>query len=200
MRETLGTLTLALLLAPPPPAPRLRHASLPALPDVNVGAGEVLLEAEVDAAGRVTGTRVLRDAPPYTEPLRVAVGNWGFEVSRDAAGRGLPSLLLVGASYRPATVVGPALGEAPRDVAAPSGGIVFPVSTTAPLYPPLARGDGQVLVEVDVAPDGTPTARVFRSGPGFDDAALQAARAWRFKPTPSGGRAYLLFGFRGTPG
>ena len=199
MRALALAVTAALLAAPAAP-PRFRAGTLPPLPDAAVGAGEVLLEVSVDANGSVIATRVLRDAPPYTEPLRTAVASWAFVPARDAAGRAVPSLILVGASYRPATLVGPALGAAPKDVAAAASGLMFPASTAPAPYPPLARGDGQVLVEIDVAPDGTATARVARSGPGFDDAALQAARSWRFRPSAGGGRAYVIFAFRGISG
>jgi len=67
------------------------------------------------------------------------------------------------------------------------------------IYPPSAQGEALVLVEITVGPDGTPAAvRVLRGASGFNEAALQAARQWRFR-TPAGttaGRAYIVFGFR----
>jgi outer membrane biosynthesis protein TonB len=193
-------LVVAALLASEPAPARLKIAPLPPLPSPAVGSGEVLLEVAIDAAGRVVEVRTLRDSPPFTDAMRAAVRNWLFEPARDAAGRAVPSAALVGGAFRPATVVGPAAGEPPRDVAKPSASVPFPVATAPALYPPLARGDGQVIVEIAVAPDGTVTPRVFRSAPGFDDAALQSARDWRFGRTPAGGRVYLVFGFRGVPG
>jgi len=193
-------LVAAAVLASQPAPARLTLAPLPPLPGPAVGSGEVLLEVGIDAAGRVAAVRTLRDSPPYTEALRDTVKNWLFEPARDAAGKPAPSAVLVAGSFRPATVAGPAAGDPPREVAKPSGRVPFPEATAPPPYPPLARGDGQVIVEMSVAPDGAATPRVFRADPGFADAALQAARAWRFRPLPGGGRAYVVFGFRGIPG
>lgn len=49
---------------------------------------------------------------------------------------------------------------------------------------------GMVVVEVHIAADGTVTdAKVLRSVPLLDEAALAAVRQWRYKPTLSGGTA-----------
>jgi TonB family protein len=184
----------AVALASQPAFARFKAGTLPEPPAHNVGGGEVLLEVALDAGGRVTAVRTLRDTPPYTEKMRAVVGSWTFEPARNAPGEGTPSLVLVAGSFRPPTSIGPAAGQPPKDVAAPSPGVPFPVTTSPALYPPQARGDAQVLVEVTVAGDGTPSAQVVRGAPGFDAAAVQAAGQWRFRPTP--GRAYVLFGFR----
>jgi len=184
----------AVALAAQPALARFKAGTLPGPPAYNVGGGEVLLEAALDAGGRVTVVRTLRDTPPYTEALRGAVGSWTFEPARDAQGEGTRSLVLVAGSFRPPTSTGPAAGQPPKDVAAPSPGLPFPVTTVPALYPPQARDDAQVLVEMTVAGDGTPAVQVVRGAPGFNEAALQAASQWRFRPTP--GRAYVLFGFR----
>lgn len=184
----------AVALAAQPSPPRFKGGPLPAPPAPTVGGGEVLLEVALDAEGKVVAIRTLRETPPYTEALRRAVPGWTFEPARDAEGTEVASTVLVAGSFRPATSVGPAPGQRPQDVAPPAAGVSFPVATVPALYPPQARGDAQVLVEVTVAADGTPTARVVRGAPGFDDAALQAIRQWRFRPTP--GRACVVFGFR----
>jgi protein TonB len=57
----------------------------------------------------------------------------------------------------------------------------------APTYPPLARAarvEGIVIVEAIVGPDGkVQDARVLRSSPLLDAAALDAVRQWEFTPT-----------------
>jgi outer membrane biosynthesis protein TonB len=172
---------------------RFKTGSLPAPPAAAVGGGEVLLEVEVDTSGRVAAVRVLRDTPPYTEALRGAVRDWTFAPA--AAGEeAVPSAVLVGGSFRPPTLAAPAVGEAPKDVAAPSARVLFPAQTAPALYPPRAQGDGQVLVEIRIAGDGGRATRVVRGAQGFDDAALQAAGQWSFRPGT--GVAYVLFGFR----
>jgi outer membrane biosynthesis protein TonB len=187
---------VAASLGSQPAAPGFKLGALPSLPDATVGSGEVLLEVPIDASGRAGSIRTLRDSPPYTEALRSAIAGWLFEPARDAAGKPAAGVVLVAGSYRPATVIGPAQGEAPKDVAVPGAAVPFPVKTVPAPYPPLARGDAVVLVEIAVATDGTATPRVARGAPGFDDAALQSAREWRFRPTPGGGRAYVVYGFR----
>ena len=184
----------AVAAAAQPALARFKAGTLPEPPAHNVGGGEVLLEVALDAGARVMSVRTLRDTPPYTETMRGAVGSWTFEPARNAQGEGTPSLVLVAGSFRPPTSTGPAAGQPPKDVAAPSPGLPFPLTTAPALYPPQARGDAQVLVEMTVAAHGTPSGRVVRGASGFDEPARQAAGQWRFRPTP--GRVYVLFGFR----
>ena len=142
----------AVAVAASPGLARFKDGAFPEPPAHNVGGGEVLLEVAVDAGGRVTSVRTLRDTPPYTEAMRRAVGGWTFEPAREAqASR--PSLVLVAGSFRPPTATGPAAGQPPADAAAPSAGVPFPVTAVPALYPPQARADAQVLVEMTVGAD-----------------------------------------------
>ena len=69
------------------------------------------------------------------------------------------------------------------------GSISFPtkIFTAAPNYPALARSarvSGAVILEVVIAEDGAVRdARVLRSIPLLDQAALDAVGQWRFTPT-----------------
>lgn len=70
------------------------------------------------------------------------------------------------------------------------GGSIRPpekVFDVAPVYPPIAlaaRKDGIVILETVIAEDGSVRdARVLRSVPLLDAAALEAVRRWRFTPT-----------------
>jgi TonB family protein len=70
-----------------------------------------------------------------------------------------------------------------------------------PAYPPNARGDGVVLVEIEMtARAAVRDYRVVSEKTGFDSAALDAAKAWRFSPprTEASDRLfiYVVFGFR----
>src|SRR5918993_1261592 len=63
--------------------PRLLKAELSALPSpMVVGGGEVLVEAIVDRAGRLTRPIVLRGTPPYTQLVLDAIAMWRFEPAR----------------------------------------------------------------------------------------------------------------------
>jgi protein TonB len=92
-------------------------------------------------------------------------------------------------------VVGGALGGAPADRAADPPAPDVPatvMSRAAPAYPPIARAagvEGTVIVEVEIDRTGAVTrATVLHSpSPLFDEAALDAARATRFRPATRDG-------------
>jgi outer membrane biosynthesis protein TonB len=180
-------------------APSFRQGILPAQPSRAVGGGEVLLEVAVDASGTVSETRALRATAPYTDLLRDAVKSWMFDPARNADGVAVPRRLLVGGSYRPAIALGfgSTAGDPPRDTASPSAGVPFPSATVSASYPPQGYGAGQVLVEFTIAADGTFTAEApEQADSAFKEAALEAARKWRFRPVGAPSLAYVVFGFR----
>lgn len=176
---------------------RLRGGSAPRLPVEPVGGGQVLLELSVTPMGRVGGVATLRATSPFTDLLTGAVAGWSFEPAREER-EAVESRVLVAGVFRPPALVGPSLGEVPRDVGPPSGGAPFPDSIVPPLYPPRAVGDGAVLVEMDVGADGkVARARIVSSSPPFDASALEAARQWTFRPARRGPAfVYAVFGFR----
>jgi TonB family protein len=182
---------------------RRLSGALPSTPSPRViGWIEETLEIVVDATGRVAGTTPLRASPLPADPLVPAVTGWRFRPAVEQ-GRAVPSRVLVAAVFRPPQLYNtPTLGEPPVDRAPPSGEVPFPISTAAPPYPPLAVGDGVVLVEVRVGLDGrVREPRVVTAASGFDPPALDAAGRWAFRPARRNGRAveayaYLLFGFR----
>ena len=63
----------------------------------------------------------------------------------------------------------------------------------APRYPDIARAsrvEGMVILEVVIDDRGNVTdARVLRSVPLLDDAALEAVRRWKFKPARLNGES-----------
>jgi protein TonB len=70
------------------------------------------------------------------------------------------------------------------------GGNIKPpnkVRNVAPVYPPIAqqaRVQGVVIIEATIGPNGRVTdARVLRSIPLLDQAALDAVRQWEYTPT-----------------
>jgi TonB family protein len=206
---------LLALAAPPSFSPAtLISGSPPPIPIEAVGGGEVFLELGVTESGQVDRVTPLRVTPPFVEPLTAAVQAWLFKPALDVpsttppsgsnppARRPVRSSVLVAGVFRPPALFGPTLGTAPANVAQPSDAIPGPLTTATPSYPPLAQGDGVVIVEVTVDATGAPTnATVVTSSPAFDSAALDAARRWAFRPaqshgTPVTGVVYLVFGFR----
>lgn len=100
--------------------------------------------------------------------------------------------------YRPNVVersepVSPAPGPAPGPAAPAFDAAAVPVYRVPPVYPTRAQRagiEGQVVVELTIGPDGAVTeARVVEASPPqvFDEAALKAARKWRFEPKRADG-------------
>jgi len=84
----------------------------------------------------------------------------------------------------------PAPAPVPARVPVPVGGDIkrpIKIKDVAPSYPPVARAarvEGIVIVEAIIGPDGkVQDARVLRSSPLLDAAALDAVRQWEFTPT-----------------
>jgi TonB family protein len=112
------------------------------------------------------------------------------------------SKVLIACVFRPPSLNSPTLGEPPKDVRPASDDVAGPLNTVTPAYPPMASADGVVVVQVIVGVSGrVVTAATVSSAPGFDEAALAAARQWMFRPARIHGRleetfAYLVFAFR----
>jgi TonB family protein len=183
-------------------SPRRLSGDVPATPALAVSGGEVRLELLVTPDGRVASVDVLQTTPPFTDAMIAAVRGWRFEPATMAS-KPVQSHVLVAGVFAPPTFITPTLGEPPQTNRAPSGDVLVATSTPAPTYPPRASGNGAVLVDVTVGPDGgiPVDARIVVSSPAFDAAALAAAKSWSFEAAQRDGRAitahaYLLFAFR----
>jgi TonB family protein len=192
---------------------RLVTGSVTPLPAMMLGGAEVFVELSVDMGGRVTGATTLRATPPLTALLNEAVRGWRFtpsqrrgqykteELARKPYSFERNSKVLVGAIYRPPSVLVPTFGSVPTDAATPDPETPFPVRVETPSFPLAAFAGGVVLVEI--ALDGAGNVgetRVLESAPPFDALALDAARHCRFRPSvvenlPTRAYVYLLFGF-----
>lgn len=187
-------------------APRFVAADLPNLPPQALGGGEVVLELMVDGAGRVTGVDVIRSTPPYTDLIAGSALSWRFEPARRVvkedrvaeSGR-----VLVAAYIRPPALYAAPAPGAPADIRGSASKVLpQPQMLTAPAYPPNAVGSGLVLVEIEMTGRGALRGyRVVSPASGFDDAALDAVRVWRFSAplspeTPEQIFVYALVGFR----
>ncbi len=186
----LSAFLLSALLAAASAPPRLTSGALPPpVPSNIVGGGEVLLEVDVDAQGRVADVRTLRDTTPYTALLRRAVAGWTFSGATRTP-------VLVAGVFRPPTVAGPTLGEVPRDVAAPTRGTPHPEGLVPPAYPVQASGDAAVLIEVALGPTAGAQLTVRQGPPLFDAAAVDAVRKWTWSGLAEPAYAYVVVSFR----
>ncbi len=180
---------------------RLESGSVAAIPYQTRAAGIVLFELVVDPQGNVTETRIIQDLAPFTRVVKESVNAWRFDPARVNRKRA-KSRVLVAGLFRPAMLHFPMPKAVRAPDAQPSEEVPFPTSFKVPPYPPNAIGSAYVLVEVEVGKDGTVNStEVHGPSSGFDDAALQAASAWSFRPAsregrPVPARAYLIFAFR----
>jgi TonB family protein len=114
--------------------------------------------------------RQWRYDPPHEGPIAFAVSV--------PVGAGAPSLV---SAQRPLDV--------PPDAIRVGGNIKAPtkIRDVRPVYPDIAKAarvQGVVIIEAIIGPDGSVMdARVLRSIPLLDEAALDAVRQWRFVPT-----------------
>jgi periplasmic protein TonB len=118
------------------------------------------------------------------------------EVSVPSVGEGVPGGVEGGV---PGGVVGGVVGGLPQAPPPPpppptapvrvGGNIKTPTKTkdVKPVYPPIAqsaRVSGVVIIEATIGPDGrVKDAKVLRSIPLLDQAALDAVKQWQFTPT-----------------
>jgi outer membrane biosynthesis protein TonB len=186
--------------------PRLRDSVLPAYPPRTIAGGEVVLELIVDAAGGVTDAQPLRVTTPFTDALVSATKSWVFEPSIRLVEGDLvvaPGRVLVAAVFRPPTLYnGATPGTPPRTADLPSVHVPDLLGLTSPVYPVTALGDGMVLVEIEMTALAAPVEyRVLTATPGFEEAALDAVRNWRFgapreAAAPDRIFSYALLAFR----
>jgi TonB family protein len=189
-----------------------RGGALPTISIQAVGGGQVFLELAVAKDGTVADVKPLRATPPFTPAFIAAARSWRFrpaeqltefpDRSRPPVWTPVDTTVLVGGIIRPPALLGPTLGQPPQDVGSGAADTPFPLGVIEPPFPPRARDDGSVLVQVMIDAAGKVSdAKVLQSSPAFDDAALTAARAWTFRPARVRGDsvsvyAYLVFGFR----
>ena len=103
--------------------------------------------------------------------------------------RELPTGVVVGDPDPRVIVAPPPPPPERRDPVRVGGAIRQPqkIREVAPIYPPIAqtaRVQGIVIIEATIGPDGqVVNARVLRSVPLLDEAALEAVRQWQYTPT-----------------
>ncbi len=180
--------------------------------------GVVILEILVNEEGKVQAKRVLRSIPFFDEPAMTAVGGWEFAPTH-LNGVPVPVVMTVTVNFTLDGVTGDVFVVAPppppppppppgakvftpggvaggnAGVARVGGTIGPPIKTydVRPVYPPDAKDagiQGVVIIEATIGADGkVKDAKVLRSIPQLDQAALDAVRQWEFTPTVVGGVA-----------
>jgi TonB family protein len=200
------SLGLGAIAVPLATSPRVRDARVPALPVQAYGGGEVAVELTVGASGDVTAVETLRATAPYTDAVVRATSTWRFAAATatiDGRRTAVTAPVLVVAIFRPPTIyAGPAPGGLPEARAVPSSKLPPLPSLVVPAYPPGTIGDGVVIVEIEMTKFGASRGyRIVTPQSGFDSAALDAVRAWRFAAPRDSEVAdqlfvYAVLGFR----
>lgn len=179
---------------------RFLSGKFPEQPPLASAGGITVLEVDVAPSGIVTGTTVLGEAQPFTEILEEASTLWRFEPASEE-GAAIASKVLVIGVFRPPVLLGTTVPD-PVWVEEPSENVPYPIDTSIPRYPPNALYDGVALVEVEIDDHGALVeAQLLSPEQGFDEAALDAASEFRFRPAQHDGRpvpsfALIFFGFR----
>jgi protein TonB len=165
--------------------------------------GVVIIEALIDEQGKVTAARILRSVPGLDEAALDAVKGWVFTPTLKN-GAPVPVNMTVTTRFaldqKPAAVGG-VVGSGPvggiAGGAERAGGAKTPPPTklvdVKPVYPEAAKQagiQGTVILELSIGKDGKVTsAKVLRSIPELDQAAIDAATKWEFTPTVKDGAA-----------
>lgn len=190
-------------------APRKTYDVKPVYPADAAAAGAqgiVILETVIAPDGAVSRVSVLRSAPLLDAAALDAVLRWRFT----APGFPVQMVVTVNFALDDGSGKAGAPGKVPSPDASPAaaapatgalrvGGAIAPPAKTydvKAVYPEAARSagvQGVVLIDVTIAPDGKVSdARVLRSIPLLDQAALDAVRQWEFTPTLRNGQAVAV--------
>jgi protein TonB len=182
--------------------PAVLHSVMPSYPPDAMRAGiEGIVEVEVMISedGKVTNARVVRTDNPALDPAALeAARQWLFaKPTEGAVVRTIELTFTLRSSVRRPPPPPPAPGhvyaflpwEPDPDAVRVGGNIREPknIKRVQPAYPPIAqasRVSGMVILEIQVDREGQVTnARVLRSIPLLDQAAIDAVMQWRFTPT-----------------
>jgi outer membrane biosynthesis protein TonB len=153
--------------------------------------GEILLDARVDAKGRLTDIRVVQGQSPFLEEVLGALQTWTFLPARQD-GRAVDAR--IGIVFLFAQPFLPKLtgrvheyretGADSKDRAA------LPIFTLEPEYPPNSVAEGSVILNEIVDPDGGVTSiHVVRDLETLTAPTVAAVRQWKFAPARRGGES-----------
>jgi TonB family protein len=179
-------------------------------------AGVVIIEAVIGEDGKVRDTRVLRSVPMLDAAATEAVRQWEFTPTL-LNGQAVPVVMTATVNFVPnerAGVPGGVAGgfDAPppppppppppgaKELSDPAavrvGGSIRPparITHVNPVYPPEARDarvQGVVILDILIGEDGSvEKAKILRSIPMLDQAAIDAVTQWVFTRTTVNGEA-----------
>jgi TonB family protein len=151
--------------------------------------GEVVLDALVDAKGRVTEVKLVRGQSPFLEKVFSTVRTWTFFPAMED-GHAIPSRIGIAFQFSqsslavqstPSQADSKPRFEEPLPNAAERGAL--PIGTVEPEYAGAGDVEGSVILYDHVSPQGDVTSvQVLRGLEPLTAATVSAARQWRFVP------------------
>jgi hypothetical protein len=152
--------------------------------------GEVVLDALIDADGKLADVAVVQGAAPFLQPVLDAVHTWSFLPAR-LDGHAVEARLGIVFQFPQSFL--PPLTTQDRKYEEPSGDSAdhsaLPVSTVEPNYPPASIAEGSVILYDLVDKDGEITSTdVLRDLPSLTDPTVAASHEWHFVPAELSGR------------
>lgn len=171
-----------------PPAP-LSMVATPYPPQALFG-GEVVLDARIDADGKLADLTVVQGAAPFLQPVLDAVHTWSF-LPAHLDGRAVEARLAIVFQFPQSFL--PPLTTQDRKYEAPSGDSAdhsaLPVATVEPNYPPTSIAEGSVILYDVIDKDGEiASTDVLRDIPSLTDPTVTASHEWHFAPAEQSGR------------
>jgi Gram-negative bacterial TonB protein C-terminal len=168
--------------------PSLATAASITYPINSGAAGVVVVAVNLDDAGKIKNTDVLRDIPSLTSPVLLSVQNWTFHPAM-LDGAGVDSTITVSVVFNPsdfrlAGTETPALGKEVMILPKGTNGFLPPKTTTASWanYPWNSVAQGAVILEAHVSRSGRVTHVTPVWAPFLEKTSTEAAEKWAFEP------------------
>ena len=171
-----------------PPAP-LSMVATPYPPQALFG-GEVVLDARIDADGKLADLTVVQGAAPFLQPVLDAVHTWSF-LPAHLDGHAVEARLGIVFQFPQSFL--PPLTTQDRKYEEPSGDSpdhsALPVATVEPNYPPTSIAEGSVILYDVINKAGEiASTDVLRDIPSLTDPTVAASHEWHFAPAEQSGR------------
>jgi Gram-negative bacterial TonB protein C-terminal len=169
-------------------APELLTASDIVYPINSGAAGVVIVAVQLDPAGAIQATDVLRDIPSLTAPVLLAIPKWTFKPAR-LEGKGIGSTIVVSVVFNPSDyrltgAANPALGKELKTLSPDAHGFLPPKTTASSWaeYPINSVAQGAVVLNVRLSREGRVRNVTPVWGPFLVKTSTEAARGWTFEP------------------
>jgi Gram-negative bacterial TonB protein C-terminal len=168
--------------------PSLATAAAITYPINSGAAGVVVVAVNLDDAGKIKNTDVLRDIPSLTSPVLLSVQKWTFHPAM-LDGAGVDSTITVSIVFNPsdfrlAGAETPALGKEVMILSPDANRFLPPKTTTASWanYPVNSVAQGAVVLEARVARSGHIVHVTPVWAPFLAKTSIEAAEKWAFEP------------------